>query len=134
MGTTAIMRCVIVGIGLMLVVASFWFHAGKKMNSDLAAVWCLLGLAVAVVGAVPVLSNWLGQISLWTGIALLCVGTACLLGAFRICLMISKLVTENQELAMMVSLLLAERRQEQKEDTAAQVEACAAYEESTVCR
>lgn len=114
MGTSAIMRCAIVGIGLLLVIASFWFHAGKKMNSDLAAVWCVLGVAVVIVGAVPMLSKWLDLISLWTGIALLCVGAACLLGAFRICLMISKLITQNQELAMLVSLLLAEREREEE--------------------
>lgn len=114
MGTSAIMRCAIVGIGLLLVIASFWFHAEKKMNSDLAAVWCVLGVAVVIVGAVPMLSKWLDLISLWTGIALLCVGAACLLGAFRICLMISKLITQNQELAMLVSLLLAEREREEE--------------------
>lgn len=133
MGTTAIMRCVIVGIGLLLVAASFRFHAVKKMNSDLAAVWCVLGLTVVTVGAIPVLSRWLEMISLWTGIALLCVGVACLLGAFRICLMISKLITENQELAMQVSLLLAERRQGEEKADAVQPEESVANEESAVC-
>ncbi len=131
MGTTAIMRCVIVGIGLVLVAASFWFHAKKKMTSDLAAAWCLLGGAVILVGTVPVLSRWLDFISIWTGAALLCVGVTCLLGAFRICLMISQLITQNQELAMTVSLLLAERREE-KEGTAGS-QGSFSHEESAVC-
>lgn len=135
MGASAVMRCAIVGIGLMLVIASFWFHAEEKMNSDLAAVWCVLGFAVILVGAVPVLSKWLDAISMWTGVALLCVGAACLLGAFRICLMISKLVTQNQELAMMVSLMLAERRRDGEGEPAgeAETEACEIDEESAVC-
>lgn len=137
MGTTAIMRCAIVGIGLLLVIFSFWFHARKRMSSDLATVWCILGFLVVLVGAVPVLSGWLGAISVWTGIALLCVGTACLIGAFRICLMISRLMTENQELAMMVSLLMPEHQRKEeaggKEPEDNSEEESGAHEEGTVC-
>ena len=91
MGVTAFMRGAIVVTGLFLVAGSIWFHAKKKMTLDLAVAWCLLGIAITLVGAVPLLSRWLGLISIWTGAALLCVGVACLLGAFRICLLISPL-------------------------------------------
>lgn len=130
---TVMIRGVIVGSGLLLMAASFRFHAGKKMTSDLAAVWCLLGLAIVTVGAVPVLSRWIDLISMWTGIALLCVGAAGLVGAFRICLMLSKLITENQELAMMVSLLLAEHRQQKEWEDTDPAEIGEGHEEHTVC-
>lgn len=132
MGLISLIRLGIVGIGLLIALAGFWFQAGKKLTSDLAVVWCLLGLAVAAVGAIPMLSRWIELISVWTGIALVCVGAACLLGAFRICMMISKLVTENQELAMMVSLLLAER-EEQQNEAAAEIEENLRREKPTVC-
>ena len=131
---TAVIRCAIVGGGLLLLAAGFWFHAGKRLTSDLAAVWCLVGLAMVTVGAVPALSRWIDYISVWTGLALSCVCTVCLLGAFRICLMISKLVTQNQELAMIVSLLLAERRRNKELDRvhAGNGEGLC-HEEDTVC-
>ncbi|MCI8304592.1 MAG: DUF2304 family protein [Lawsonibacter sp.] len=129
MGITAFMRCAIVGVGLLLAGSSVWFYAKKRMTSDLAATWCLLGVAVIVVGAVPAFSRWLGLISVWTGIALLCVGAAALSGAFRICLMISQLITQNQELAMTVSLLLAERR----ENGDGIAEGIQDYEKNSVC-
>lgn len=61
-----------------------------------------------VVGIVPALSAWIDRISGQAGITLLFAGAACLGGAFRICLIISRLTTQNQELAMLVSLLLEE--------------------------
>lgn len=132
MNTVLVMRIAIVAIGLSLTVFSFLLHARKKMNSDLATVWCIVGLSVLLVGAVPMFSQWLNLISMWTGIALLCVGTACLVGAFRICVMLSKLTTENCELAMAVSLLLSERR---REDALlpAEAEVGAEHEKNIVC-
>lgn len=118
MGLAVIMRYGLAMVGLVLLISSFWFHAAKKMTSDLAAAWCLLGFVLMMVGLVPVLSTWIDHISGWTGIALFFVGTACLVGAFRICLIISRLTTQNQELAMLVSLLLEEstRRTESEDE------------------
>lgn len=129
MEITTLMRCAVVGVGLILAGSSVWFYAKKKMISDLAAAWCLLGAVVMAVGAIPPFSRWLNLISVWTGIALLGVGAAALLGAFRICLMISQLITQNQELAMTVSLLLAEHR----ESGGGSTEGIQDYEESSVC-
>ncbi len=132
MNTVLVMRIAIVAIGLSLMVFSFLLHAKKKMNSDLATVWCIVGLSVLLVGAVPMFSQWLNLISMWTGVALLCVGTACLIGAFRICVMLSKLTTENCELAMAVSLLLSERQQGEALPST-EAKAGAEHEEAAVC-
>ena len=128
MGVTAFMRGAIVVTGLFLVAGSIWFHAKKKMTLDRAVAGCLLGIAITLGGAAPLLSRWLGLISIWTGAALLCVGVACLLGAFRICLLISRLITQNQELAMMVAILLAERQGD------AAAERKPDHEKNPVCR
>lgn len=110
MGMADIIKYGIIFMGIAIMLSSFWFHSIKKMTSDLAVVWCLLGLVMVVVGLVPALSAWINRISGWTGLALFGVGAACLWGAFQICLLISRLLTQNQELAMQVSLLLEENR------------------------
>ena len=112
-------------VGLTAAVVSFWLHAEKRMTSDLAVAWCLLGMVIGAVGAVPVFSAWMNHISGWTALALFCVGSVCLWGAFLLSLLISRLLSQNQELAMQVSLLLREneellawRREEAREDEA----------------
>ncbi len=106
-----VIRCGLILVGLLVIMASFWLHAVRKMTSDLSVVWCLLGLVVAVVGAVPVFSAWLRRISGWTGLALFCVGAVCLWCGFRLTLLISQLMMQTQELTMQVSLLLQENEE-----------------------
>lgn len=130
------MRWAMVGTGLFVVLASFHSHASKHMNSDLATVWCLIGIVIMVIGAVPPLSRWLEKISGWTGAALFCVGAVCLWAAFRICRILSHLVTQNQELAMQVSLLLGAQQQpliSSAADEAVETEESVHDEESLVC-
>ncbi len=129
MGIATLMRYAIVGAGLILAAASVWFYAVRKMTPDLAVAWCLLGAAMTGVGVIPGLSGWLGLLPPWADAVLLCVGGACLLGAFRTCLLLSRLITQNQELAMMVSLLMAEDREEGAESAERRL----IDEESAVC-
>ncbi len=134
MNAVGIMRLTLVGVGLLVAAASFWFHAAKKMTSDLATAWCLVGIVILVIGAVPVLSDWLGRISVWTGMALLISGSVGLWAAFRICLILSRLVTQNQELAMQVSLLLGTQQHPPVKPAATEETGeDSAHEESPVC-
>lgn len=109
-----IMRLMMVAVGILLAFASFWYHAAKKLTLDLAAAWCLVGVVLVVVGAVPLLSRWLERISGWTGMALFSVGGVCLWAAFSVCLTLSRLLTQNQELTMQVSLLRGVQQPEQR--------------------
>ena len=127
MSAVDVMRLMIIGIGLGVVLASFWAHAAKWMTPDLAAVWCVAGFLLIAVGAVPALSGWLFHLSIETGMVLLCSGGAFLIAAFYLCLLISRLIMQNMELAMQISLLLAERSQ------AAQREGEEALEETVRC-
>lgn len=131
-----IMRWSLAGIGLLVVFSSFRSHAAKKMTSDLATAWCLVGLALLVIGAVPPLSRWLNWISGWTGVALFCLGAVCLWAAFRICLILSRLATQNLELAMQVSLLLGAHQElpdKPAENGESGQKEGAGHEESLVC-
>lgn len=134
MNAVGIMRLTLVGVGLLVAAASFWLHAAKKMTSDLATAWCLVGIVILVIGAVPALSDWLGRISVWTGMALLISVSVGLWAAFRICLILSRLVTQNQELAMQVSLLLGTQQHPPVKPAATEeAEEDSAHEESPVC-
>lgn len=127
------MRLAMVVIGILLSLASFWSHATKKMTLDLAVAWCLAGITIVVIGAVPALSRWLEYISAWTGAALLMVAIVGLWSSFRICLVLSRLAAQNQELAMQVSLLLASQQQTAPPPAAAKAEEKTGHEKSTVC-
>lgn len=130
----SIMRWALVGIGALVVFSSFRSHAAKKMTSDLATAWCLVGIVLLVIGAVPPLSKWLNRISGWTGVALFCLGAVCLWAAFRICLILSRLVTQSQELAMQVSLLLGTQQPPPVEPAEANaLKEVAGHEEDLVC-
>ena len=134
MNAVGIMRLTLVGVGLLVAAVSFWFHAAKKMTSDLATAWCLVGIVILVIGAVPALSDWLGRISVWTGMALLISVSVGLWAAFRICLILSRLVTQNQELAMQVSLLLGTQQHPPGKPAATEeTGGGSAHEESPVC-
>ena len=133
MSTLNLIRLGVILVGLILAIASFWSHAAKKMNSDLAVAWCILGVSLVIMGAVPVFSAWLGMISFWTAVALFGVGTVTLGGAFELCLLISRALTQNKELAMQISLLLRENRA--LRDKMDELEKCEAQndEENTLC-
>ena len=111
MSTLALIRLGVILVGLALAVCSFGSHAAKKMNSDLAVAWCILGVSLVIMGAVPALSAWLELVSFWTAVALFGVGTAGLGGAFELSVLISRALTQNKELAMQISLLLQENQQ-----------------------
>ncbi len=110
MEIASIIKYGMIAVGAVAILASFWSHAVKKMTLDFAVAWGLLGAVLILVGAVPPLSAWIMKISGWTGLALFCVGTVCLWGAFQITLQISRLHMRSQELAMQVSLLMAENQ------------------------
>lgn len=105
MGTAGIVRYGMIGVGILTIFATFWFHSIKKMSVNFAVVWELLGGILIVIGAVPVLSAWTRLISAGTGLALFVLGTVCFLGGFQFSLLVSQLTMKNQELAMQVSLL-----------------------------
>lgn len=110
METAGCLRYGVIVVGLVLIAVSFWTHASKRMHSDLAVAWCLLGAALAVMGIVPALYAWMSLISLWTGLALFVIGVVCLCGVFKLSTLISQVQTQSKELAMQITLLLQENR------------------------
>ncbi len=105
METAYLVKYGMIVVGIVIILAGFWFHSIKKMTVNFSVVWEFLGVILIIIGSVPVLSAWTRLISAGTGFALFCLGTICLMGGFQFSLLVSQLTMKNQELAIQVSLL-----------------------------
>ena len=103
--TAIIMKTGLIVIGAIIMALSFVLHAKRKLTVNLAVVWEFLGLALILVGAVPVFSSWCHLLARGTVIAMFVIGALALWGSYILCILISDLSMKNQELAMQVSLL-----------------------------
>lgn len=103
--TAIIMKTGLIAIGVIIMVLSFVLHARRKLTVNLAVVWEFLGLALILIGAIPVFSSWCHLLARGTVIAMFVVGALALWGSYILCILISDLSMKNQELAMQVSLL-----------------------------
>lgn len=105
METAYLVKYGMIAVGIVIILAGFWFHSIKRMTVNFSVVWEFLGLILVLIGAIPALSAWTKLISAGTGFALFCLGTICLMGGFQFSLLVSQLTMKNQELAIQVSLL-----------------------------
>ena len=105
LSTAVIMKIGLIIVGVMIMIMSFIFHAKRKLTVKLAVVWEFLGVALILIGAVPVFSSWCHLLARGTVIAMFVVGALALWGSYILCILISNLSMKNQELAMQVSLL-----------------------------
>lgn len=105
LSTAVIMKIGLIIVGVMIMIMSFIFHAKRKLTVNLAVVWEFLGVALILIGAVPVFSSWCHLLARGTVIAMFVVGALALWGSYILCILISNLSMKNQELAMQVSLL-----------------------------
>lgn len=103
--TAIIMKTGLIAIGVIIMVLSFVLHARRKLTVNLAVVWEFLGLALILIGAIPIFSSWCHLLARGTVIAMFVVGALALWGSYILCILISDLSMKNQELAMQVSLL-----------------------------
>lgn len=105
LSTAVLMKIGLIIVGVMIMIMSFVFHAKRKLTVNLAVVWEFLGVALILIGAVPVFSSWCHLLARGTVIAMFVVGALALWGSYILCILISNLSMKNQELAMQVSLL-----------------------------
>jgi hypothetical protein len=111
LGTAAIVKIIMVAVGAVLCIFDFVSYSRQKLTEKFAFLWGVLGAAVILSGALPVLSGWADTFELHTGIAVVLVGFVVLSILFSSSLVISDLTRKNQELAMQVSLLNNENEQ-----------------------
>lgn len=103
--TAIMMKTGLIAIGIIIMGLSFVLHAKRKLTVNLAVVWEFLGIALILIGAIPVFSSWCHLLAKGTVIAMFVVGVLALWGSYILCILISDLSMKNQELAMQVSLL-----------------------------
>lgn len=106
-----VMKTGIIVLGIVMILAGFWFHAIKKLAVNFAVCWAGLGVLLIVVGAVLPMWVWSRMFGAWQGIPFLCLGIVLLISGFLGSMTFSRLTMRNRELAMQVALLIAEREQ-----------------------
>lgn len=115
MEMTIVMKAGIIVLGIVMIIAGFWFHSIKKLTVNFAVCWAELGVLLILAGAIAPMWIWSRMFGAWQGIPFLCLGIILLIGGFSGSLVLSQLITKNRELAMQVALLIAEREQTELE-------------------
>lgn len=100
-----VIRIGFIVVGALLVAFSFWFHCAKKLTVDYAVAWSLLGVCLLLMGAVPVLSEWINSLGPAAGWGIFCMGVLLLAAGMHESMVISQLIAKNRELAMQVAML-----------------------------
>lgn len=110
----SIVGIAMIAVGIAVMLCSFWFLSLKKMTADFAVVWEIIGVVLIIVGTVSRLSEW--QLE-FQGIAepiAIGIGLAGLFVGYQFSLLISRLMMRNQELAIDLSMLLQEKRRDDR--------------------
>ena len=98
---SGMIRIGIIVAGVLLMSVSFWTYSYKRI----AVIWEILGLALILTGAVPVLSGWIHMIAPGTRFVFFAIAVLVLFLGFQSTIMISQLAMKVRELTMQVSLL-----------------------------
>lgn len=92
-------------VGVLLIVFSFCTHCIKKLMVDYAVAWSLFGVCLILMGAIPVLSDWLNHLGAAAAWELFSVGVVMLCAGTHESTVLSQVVMKNKELAMQIALL-----------------------------
>ncbi len=102
---SGMIRIGIIVAGVLLMSVSFWTYSYKRIAVNFAVIWEILGLALILTGAVPVLSGWIHMIAPGTRFVFFAIAVLVLFLGFQSTIMISQLAMKVRELTMQVSLL-----------------------------
>lgn len=127
MEMAVVMKIGSIVLGVVMILAGFWFHSIKRLTVNFAVCWAGLGTLLILVGAVLPMWLWGRLFAVWQGIPFLCLGLLLFIGGFLISIVLSQLITKNRELAMQVALLIAE-----KEQSGLELEASGRHEKTAV--
>lgn len=105
MKTAEILRIAIGIMGAFLLGADFLALAKRKMKESIGMVWCVFGVLLILLAAVPGLAGWSTWIIPQAAAAFILIVAALLWWLFLLSSHVSVLIMKNQELAMQVSLL-----------------------------
>ena len=111
----SIIRIAMTTVGIAVMLCSFWFLSVKKMTTDFAVIWEILGVLLLMIGAVPGLSGWTLNLFARGEQLVICIGVAGVFFCYLFSLLISRLSMKNHGLAIEVSMLLQEQSVEREE-------------------
>ena len=102
------MRLALAVMGILIILASLWFRAVRKLTVDFTVMWGILGILLLLAGIITPLSVWIRECFAGAGRAAAVFGMVCLAAGAQFSLTLSRLTVKNQELAIEVSLLKQE--------------------------
>lgn len=104
-----IVRIAMMAAGIVIMLASFWFLAIKKMTADYTVMWEIIGVVLITIGIVSRLSEWTVELYDRGELIIIFIGAAGLIIGYQFSLLISRLMVRNHELAIELSILLYEQ-------------------------
>lgn len=108
---STVVRIGLICLGLALIVLSIRLNSVKKILINHAVIWSIVGLALILTGALPVLSSWTALLAPGTVVVFFAVALLLLITELRNSIALSQLTLKNRELAMHVALLNQEYEQ-----------------------
>lgn len=109
MGAGSVVRITMVAVGVVIMAASFWFLAVKKMTAGFAVVWEIIGVMLVAAGMFLFHSVWTEVLYNSGELIAVGIGAIGLLLCYLFSIVVSRLTMRNYELAIEVSMLLQEQ-------------------------
>ncbi len=106
METPALLQMLVAIGGIVFLVITFLSYAKRKMTAEIGLMWILFSILMMVIGVIPDGLAFLGQTGKSTAVVLFGVAYFFLLMLLYLSIVISRLLRQNQELAIQVSLLI----------------------------
>lgn len=91
-----------IGIGIIIFIASFFRYARKKMSDSFMMIWLIMSLAIFILGITLIVTGYSYSFMVWV-VTVVC--ALLLLVIFITSSMVSELMMKVRELAMQVALL-----------------------------
>lgn len=100
-----VVQIITIVFGIVLMILSFNTYVHKKISVTVCMSWCLAGIFLILIAAIPGVSRWTKVLCTKDCLVLFVMMLAFILVFFKMSMLVSQVIHRNQELAMQVALL-----------------------------